>query len=124
MYDTESILCDLNMNLSTLKQMAVLSGTDYTTSSESVIPFEHIIDWYSQYKNENMENISQKEYAIDFYDWLIIQKYINDRIEYDEIIRMFEMDETSIDISVKMQSLYIHISRICTIMKPYGFIFL
>jgi hypothetical protein len=119
-YDTESILLDLNMDLNELKQIAVLSGTDYTVSSITNIDlsFDKIVEWFLQYRSA-----TNKSY-IDFYDWLVEQQYINDRIEYDEIIQMFNIDKNVIDSSVKLPSLYIHISRICSIMKSYGFVFL
>jgi flap endonuclease-1 len=53
-YDTESILKDLNLNLDAFREIAVLSGTDYSTmktsSTSNIVSLHATYNYYTKYK--------------------------------------------------------------------------
>jgi flap endonuclease-1 len=63
-YDTHAILSDLNMDIQSFREMAVLSGTDYTTSSQktssdclALLENAHIISMFDINKYTENESI-------------------------------------------------------------------
>jgi hypothetical protein len=85
-YDMKSILSDLQMNMTTFRQIMVLSGTDYHINKSYNL--YDIIDWYNEYKKESLQ--------MDFYEWLVIHYQIQNMDVFNKIISMFTLNTDSI----------------------------
>jgi len=147
MYDTHSILSDLQLSFQEFREIIVLSGTDYElpesteNSTTDVIKFSNIsikkaFEYYKQYKSiEPVEmrfiEILQNDVDIGentFYDWLhnkgIIQKQTMQKISsmFDNSNYASEMNEF-IDKNTPTEKPKMNVSTIKTIMQKYHFIF-
>jgi 5'-3' exonuclease len=147
MYDTHSILSDLQLSFQEFREIIVLSGTDYElpesteNSTTDVIKFSNIsikkaFEYYKQYKSiEPVEmrfiEILQNDVDIGentFYDWLhnkgIIQKQTMQKISsmFDISNYASEMNEF-IDKNTPTEKPKMNVSTIKTIMQKYHFIF-
>lgn len=150
MYDTHSILSDLQLSYDDFREIIVLSGTDYElqpqTHSPSVdnaipmklpnISIKKAFDYYRQYKLEDKVEVRfieilREEVNINdnsFYDWLhnrgIIQKQT-----MKQISDMFDISKYSVDMNefieknTSAEKPKMNISTIKTIMQKYHFIF-
>jgi hypothetical protein len=87
-YDMNSILQDLNMSITTFRELMVLSGTDYDMNQTTNL--YQTMKLYSSYKDQSA--------SVSFYDWLIENtKYI---CNYDLLVsigKIFMLE--SIDLS-------------------------
>jgi 5'-3' exonuclease len=150
MYDTQSILSDLELSYDEFREIIVLSGTDYELqplplpqSNEIAVPMKlptisikKAFEYYRQYKlEENVEvrfiEILRDEVSIgenSFYDWLqnrgIIQKQT-----MKQISDMFDISNYSVDMNEFIEKNTagekpkMNVSTIKTIMQKYHFIF-
>lgn len=148
MYDTQSILSDLELSYDEFREIIVLSGTDYELqplpqSNEIAVPMKlptisikKAFEYYRQYKlEENVEvrfiEILRDEVSIgenSFYDWLqnrgIIQKQT-----MKQISDMFDISNYSVDMNefieknTSGEKLKMNVPTIKTIMQKYHFIF-
>jgi len=122
-YDMNSILQDLNMSITTFRELMVLSGTDYDMNQTTNL--YQTMKLYSSYKDQSA--------SVSFYDWLIENtKYI---CNYDLLVsigKIFMLE--SIDLSDEMSRIfqkngeYIkkkkNIVIIKSILEKDGFVFL
>jgi len=117
-YDTASILRDLNVDIDEFREIAVLSGTDYSSAknAESTTSIIATYNYYTKYKKSGSK--------ISFYEWLIQTTSYIDKTDYDKlckIIKMFVLEYHAFDDfynkPIDMQSLK-------TIMRKEGFVFL
>lgn len=82
LYDMKSILSDLQMNITTFRQIMVLSGTDYHINNSYNL--YDIIDWYNQYKKESLQ--------MDFYEWIVLHHPVHNIDIFNKIISMFTLN--------------------------------
>jgi hypothetical protein len=108
------IIDELNLSLEHFRQIVILSGTDYNTST---ITIKKAFDIYSQYESVNDGNT--------FYEWLRSRELVSD--EFMNIYNLFEPDNSSLDVfleAAEPSPKKISVSAIKEIMKPYRFIFI
>ena len=86
LYDMKSILSDLQISITTFRQIMVISGTDYHINKSYNL--YDIIDWYNEYKKESLQ--------MDFYEWLVIHYPIQNMDVFNKIISMFTLNTDSI----------------------------
>jgi hypothetical protein len=85
LYDTNSILNDLNMTEIQFFEIMVLSGTDYNIHSNTCL--RESLKWYEEYKKYCKNSIDKTHYG--FYLWLVKNtKYIND---YDHLLKTYKL---------------------------------
>jgi len=122
-YDMNSILQDLNMSITTFRELMVLSGTDYDMNQTTNL--YQTMKLYSSYKDQSA--------SVSFYDWLIENtKYI---CNYDLLVsigKIFMLE--SIDLSDEMSRIFQkngeyvkkkkNVIRIKSILEKDGFVFL
>jgi len=124
LYDTGSILNDLNMTYSLFCDIMVLSGTDYNISDSTNLT--ETIKWYDEFVKTNED--------ISFYDWLDKHtKYINDKNHLEKTRSMFDLFDFPVlhqdeirNIICKMpfRNGQIQQTNLHDILKNDGFIFL
>ena len=98
LYNTESILKDLDLNIRDFLEIMVLSGTDYNINGEFTL--RKTLEWYKQYKCEQLpklitqsgEDIKEDNNSTPFYGWLLQKSNINNT-ELISICDMFNMNE-------------------------------
>jgi hypothetical protein len=126
LYDTKEILNSLGMTQKELREICVLSGTDYNYYSDNKYntntpTLYKTINYFKNYQSDNNNNIH-------FYDWLKINTdYITD---YDKLIKIHEMFELNknycnlqIFENIKIINGPILRDEIKNIIKEEGFIF-
>ena len=70
LYDMESILQVLDMDIKTFRQIMVLSGTDYNINNHT--PLQNTLQWYHEYKTSDAVTNSNFTSDTPFYDWLVL----------------------------------------------------
>lgn len=87
LYDTASILCELNMSYTTFRDLMVLSGTDYNLGNHNNL-FD-TLKYYDRYMRSFTEHL--------FYDWLEIHtEYIRDKVHLERTRDMFDLTHFSL----------------------------
>jgi hypothetical protein len=118
-YDTESILKDLNLNLDAFREIAVLSGTDYSTmksSQTTTVSLQATYTYYTKYKKSGSSQ--------PFYEWLVQHTNYIDKMDCDnlyKIIKMFMLEAKSFD---EFCNKTIDMTLLKTIMRKEGFLFI
>ena len=122
MYDTKSILNDLEMSMDEFREITVLSGTDYNIHNKTTL--HDTIHWFSKFKKHNKKNGSSSSGS--FYQWLLENsKYITD---YDELINQYQMFIVKMTDFEYLQNmsfklLPIQKTELRNFLRNYGFIF-
>jgi 5'-3' exonuclease len=125
LYDMKGILEKLKLNQKELREICVLSGTDYNTqncnnNSKNMPNLHETIKMFNKYKKETL-NIK-----LDFYEWLKINSdYITDYELLKNIYDIFDLkksDLTSFE-KIKISNGPIDCENIKSILKTDGFIF-
>lgn len=114
LYNNDIIIDELNITLEHFRQIVILSGTDYNTST---ITIKKAFDIYLQYESINDGKT--------FYEWLRAQELVSD--EFMNIYNLFEPDTSSLDVfleAAEPSPKKISVSAIKEIMRPYRFIFI
>lgn len=124
LYDTHSILNDLNMNEKIFCEIMMLSGTDYNTSDNTSL-FE-TLRLYKEYNKSKLENEINNKPSFEFYIWLLkTTNYIKDFKQLMNVYRIFqgqrfhEYDTHTYDKTPGSPDF----DTINTLMKDDGFIF-
>ena len=117
-YDTESILKDLNLDIGAFREIAVLSGTDYSTmkTSSTTVSLHATYTYYTKYKKHGATQ--------PFYEWLVQHTNYIDKMDCDnlyKIINMFVLKHQTFD---EFCNKTIDMALLKTIMKKEGFLFL
>jgi 5'-3' exonuclease len=120
LYDTKSILNDLEMTMDEFREITVLSGTDYNIHNKTTL--YDTIHWFSKFKKYSKKNATRTS----FYEWLLENsKYISD---YDELISQYQMFIIKMTDFEHLQNmsfklLPIQKKELHDFLKKYGFIF-
>jgi flap endonuclease-1 len=122
LYDLVKILEKLQMNQNELREICVLSGTDYnqTIDNNHHNTLHNSMALFKKYRNKK-ESVSQ-----DFYDWLNKNTdFVNDFEFLNSIKSMFECDSSKMKVweDVRFQNGSIMKEDIREILKRDGFIF-
>jgi 5'-3' exonuclease len=122
-YNMDRILFDLNMPHSLLKQISVLSGTDYNIHDNDVSLYE-TLKWFKEYNRKDRENDDDLE--MGFYNWLCKNtKYIKNFESLKQIHCLYNMNlELPIldNLDIFMENSY-NKRELEEIMQEHGFIF-
>jgi len=124
LYNTQSILCDLKMNIHALRIISILSGTDYNT--ENIKPIS-LHDSYTWYHCEYLCEYAKTKLSFD--DWLVFTGHINHDIDIREISRLFyvniEDDATRLtnNLLTKLKP-QIDNTALASLLEKDGFIFI
>ena len=100
LYQMPHILHDLNMDMTTFRQIMVLSGTDYNLDAN--VSLHETMKWYYEYKKRRTHPTAAKTWeklsassaphplsSMDFYAWLLkYTKYIQD---YPKLMHVYEL---------------------------------
>lgn len=113
-YDTNQIVKELDITIEHFRQIIILSGTDYNSSSMTI---KKAFDTYYQY----IASTDDKQ----FHEWLFSRQLISD--EFMTIYKLFEPDNSELDVFLEAAvptPKKISVSAIKEIMRPYRFIFI
>lgn len=89
LYDTNSILFELNMTYSTFRDIMVLSGTDYNLSDSATTNLTETMYWFDEY--------TRSMSGLEFYDWVSNHSdYIRDKIHLEKTREMFDLTKFSV----------------------------
>lgn len=121
LYSYDDILNDLNMTNKELKEVLILSGTDYNIDLNTSL--SETLKWFSCYKKE----ITKRGLDIEFYDWLVKNtKYVEDLDKLNKLYQYFSggyLLDFNNEIEVPKQKKKNEM-KIQEIMKEEGFVFL
>jgi flap endonuclease-1 len=128
LYNMEQILVDIGINQKELREICVLSGTDYNINSAHNIQIHTPTNLYQSLKIFKKYYLDTKnKEKIDFYKWLINHNYITD---YELLVKIYNMFDLSISNNnltifenIKIMNGPIIYNDIKTILKTDGFIF-
>lgn len=127
LYDVKNILEILNINQKELREICILSGTDYNSlhdDTKNIPTLDATLKQFNKYRKEKNNNKTNS----DFYDWLIEKtEYIKDYDMLLKIYDMFDLNKNHYHIKVfeniKIINGPIQKSDIYDILKTDGFIF-
>jgi hypothetical protein len=121
LYDTESILTDLNMSDKQFREIMVLSGTDYNLNANTCL--RETIKWYYVY-NKYCANC---ETPYGFYVWLLKNtKYITDYKSLLQTYKIFQFNNnTELENwkNIEIEEKKMDKQALQEIMKKEGFVF-
>ena len=112
-YDTTSILGDLDMDFTTFQQIAILSGTDY--SSESNHSLKKTIQYYNDYKKSEKDE--------PFCTWLKNTSDYIDIESFETTLRLFDVDDLGETYLREYTNKPIQLHLLKKIMAEDGFVF-
>ena len=120
LYDLKSILEELNITQMELREICVLSGTDYNINDDKKMNIYSIIKSFHKYKKEKCEE--------HFNQWLSKNNVcIQDNELFDKICNMFDLNKSNITRkeleNIKIINGPIEKSAIREILKKDGFLF-
>ena len=118
LYDTKKILNILEMSLNDLREICVVSGSDYNLTNSSKCDLYTTLKYFKKYKGHKN--------CCSFYDWLIENtNYLVDDYElFNKNCNMFEINDYLKDFEkIKITNTCLVKSNIKEILKHDGFIF-
>ena len=122
LYDTAGILENLRLTQKELREICVLSGTDYNIKSDknskNKPTLHETLQLFEKYKNDKT--------GLDFYEWLKTNSaYITDYELLKSIHEIFELKNTNLSIfeKIKIVNGPIDVENIKNILKTDGFVF-
>ncbi len=120
LYDTKEILQNLKMTQTELREICILSGTDYNLMETKPTNLYKIIHLFNKYKNSSKKTVT-------FYNWLETNtNYEFDACKANAVFCMFDM----LDINIKkydrhrLRNGYINKEELRKFLKRYNFIFI
>lgn len=128
LYDTKNILKTLDISLKELKEICIISGTDYNLDKNNRNNKKHdlytTLKYFNKYKNQKNIEIN------DFYNWLLKNTdYIVDLDDLVNIYNLFDLDkidnikEFITFENIKIINGVVNYIDMKTILKEDGFIF-
>ena len=112
-YDTNCVLEDLEMDLPTFREIAVLSGTDYMQESNHSL--HKTMELYKQYRSIGSTDLS-------FSEWLCqTGSYIKNLEQFQHTVQMFQ--PPAVEIECQSVNSPVNMDKLKQIMEPDGFIF-
>jgi hypothetical protein len=136
LYDTKSILETLGINQKDLREICVLSGTDYNSIVEETKHSPNLyttLKYFKKFfkakmKEENNQDQYNNQQNIEFYDWLVSNtNYIEDLELLQKIYDIFDLTKNHQNIKkfedIKIANSIMVKEEIVEILKTDGFIF-
>jgi 5'-3' exonuclease len=136
LYDTKSILETLGITQKDLREICVLSGTDYNSVVEETKNSPNLyttLKYFKKYfkakmKEENNQDQYNNQQNIEFYDWLVSNtNYIQDLELLQKIYDIFDLTKNHQNIKkfedIKITNSIMVKEEIVEILKTDGFIF-
>jgi flap endonuclease-1 len=132
LYDTKSILEILGINQKDLREICVLSGTDYNSVVEETKNSPNLYTTLKYFKKffkvKTKEENNNDEQNIEFYDWLVCNtNYIQDLELLQKIYDIFDLTKNHENIKkfedIKIANSIMVKEEIVEILKTDGFIF-
>lgn len=125
LYDTQSILKDLDMSEKMFCEIMMLSGTDYNINTTTSLA--ETLKWYTEYCKYKLHNDLNEKTSQEFYIWLLKNtKYITNFSELMRVYRLFQgtrfAEYDKMDYVVKVPVLP-NLTEVHSIMEVEGFIF-
>jgi flap endonuclease-1 len=119
-YDMTDILNNLGITQKELREICIVSGTDYnnaTVQTKNIPTLHKTLKYFKKYHKEKS--------TLDFYDWLTKNtNYINDKEMLLKIYKMFDLNENNFDIEdIKIARNSVQQNEINEVLKLDGFIF-
>ena len=123
LYDTQSILTDLDMSETEFREIIMLSGTDYNATTNTSL--YETLHWYEEYCKYKLDNNAPR---LGFYIWLLKNtNYITDYSGLMRVYRLFQGRRTpeydNMNLKPNANSVR-DIDAMRNLMKDEGFIFL
>jgi hypothetical protein len=127
LYDVKNILEILSINQKELREICILSGTDYNSlhdDTKNIPTLDATLKQFNKYRKEKNSNKTNS----DFYDWLVEKtEYVKDYDMLLKIYDMFDLNKNHYHIkifeNIKIINGPIQKSDIYDILKTDGFIF-
>jgi flap endonuclease-1 len=131
LYDTKKILNILKMSLNDLREICVVSGTDYNLNNTSTRDLYTTLKYFKKYKKQKKNpDCKSRTQHIDFYNWLLENtNYAKDDCElFKKTYDAFEFfkgvnDHMKEFDSIKIMNKNVVFSEMKEILKKGGFIF-
>ena len=141
-YDFSAMLSDLEMDIQTFREIAVLSGTDYNCDNKTSLG--ETVALYERYRNSDElrslefsripsallpEYFAKSDSTNDFYDWVLHNSnYISDVEILRSIVKMFDVTNYSDNLAIleridQVTFEEINISELQAILEKDGFVF-
>jgi len=127
LYDMKKILENLGLTQKELKEICIISGTDYNNTNDDS---KNVLDLYNTLKHfkKFLKYKKKAEKEIEFYDWLLEKtQYIRDYEQLIKIYDMFDLTNNHMNIknfeNIKIANGPILKGEIKEILKTDGFIF-
>jgi flap endonuclease-1 len=128
LYNTKSILKDLNITEEEFREICVLSGTDYNIKSEDDQNLTKTLKLFKKYKKA-IKGESEVDCKISFYEWLLNNtKYIENYQLLCSVYKMFDLKNCANEClenfeEIKIMNSPMDIEPIRDILVEEGFIF-
>ena len=131
LYDTKSILETLGINQKDLREICVLSGTDYNSMNDETKNSPNLyttLKYFKKFFKEKKKREFNNEQSIEFYDWLATNtSYIKDLPLLQKIYDIFDITKNHENIKkfedIKITNSIIVKDEIVEILKTDGFMF-
>ena len=119
-YDLQGILSELEITQQNLREICVLSGTDYNANTDDNT-LHTTLKLFKKFKRASIIEAS-------FYDWLTENTdYVTDYILFEKVYSMFDLSTDHNHLSkfdqISIGSGLMNRNDLCALLKPVGFIF-
>jgi 5'-3' exonuclease len=130
LYDVNAILEEIGLSQKELREICVLSGTDYNVNmgkneEKNHLNLYSVIKIFNKYKlHHNTEQYNKEQVNIGFYDWLSTQNLCQDILSLQKICNKFDLSENDVEYEqIKIINGEIQKLKIKQILKADGFYF-
>jgi flap endonuclease-1 len=125
LYDTKKILNKIELTPDELREICVISGTDYNSNNQANL--YATLKYFKKYK-KNLKTNENKTEKAGFYNWLIEEDTnyieIDNNESYDKICSIFELNDYLKEFeNIKIMNRCVIKSNVKEILKKDGFIF-
>jgi flap endonuclease-1 len=125
LYDTKKILNKIELTPDELREICVISGTDYNSNNQANL--YATLKYFKKYK-KNLKTNESKTEKVGFYNWLIEENTnyieIDNNESYDKICSIFELNDYLKEFeNIKIMNRCVIKSNVKEILKKDGFIF-
>ena len=131
LYDTKKILSKLEINQNELREICVVSGTDYNLTNSSTCDLYTTLKYFKKYKKQKPNShCKYRNQQIEFYNWLLenTNYAIDDSELFKKTYYAFDLFKSLNDNmkefdSIKIMNKNVLFSEMKEILKKDGFIF-